>query len=71
MAINVKTRNVSITLENEAFIADCVASGRFANSSEVIRAGLRLLEVEERRLALEAGRPSRRPSRPTTFTRGK
>lgn len=49
MALNVKTRNVSLTPENEIFIAERVASGRFANASEVVRAGLRLLADEERR----------------------
>lgn len=47
MALNVKTRNVSLTPENEAFIVDRVASGRFANASEVVRAALRLLKDDE------------------------
>ncbi len=49
MALNVKTRNVSLTPENEAFIIGRVASGRFGNASEVVRAALRLLEDDERR----------------------
>lgn len=49
MALNVKTRNVSLTPENEAFIVGRVASGRFANASEVVRAALRLLQEDERR----------------------
>ncbi len=49
MVLNVKTRNVSLTRENEAFIVDRVASGRFANASEVVRAALRLLEDDEPR----------------------
>ena len=42
-------RNTSISLGNhfEDFVDDKVASGRFKNASEVIRAGLRLLEEEE------------------------
>lgn len=49
MAVNVKTRNVSLTPEIEAFITHCVASGRFGSASEVVRAALRLLEEDERR----------------------
>ena len=49
MAINIKTRNVSLTPEIEAFINDRVASGRFRSASEVVRAALRLLEDDERR----------------------
>ena len=47
--------NVSLTPELDAFAADCVASGRYANVSEVHRAALRLLQVqEERRQAFTA-----------------
>lgn len=42
-------QNVSLTPELAAFIADRVASGRFGNASEVVRAGLRLLVEDERR----------------------
>lgn len=41
--------NVSLTPELDAFAADCVASGRYANVSEVHRAALRLLQAAERR----------------------
>ena len=34
------TRNVSLTAEFEAFIADSLASGDYANASEVVRTGL-------------------------------
>lgn len=42
---------VHLTPELERFAQQCVASGRYASVSEVIRAGLRLLEeAEVRRL---------------------
>lgn len=34
----------------ESFVEDKISEGRFKNASEVIRAGLRLLEVEENRI---------------------
>jgi len=37
----------------EAFVRDQVQSGRFNNASEVVRAGLRLLEDTEHRKQLE------------------
>lgn len=45
-------RNTSISLGNhfEDFVDNKVSSGRFKNASEVIRAGLRLLEEEEDRI---------------------
>jgi antitoxin ParD1/3/4 len=47
--------NVSLTPELDAFAAACVASGRYANVSEVHRAALRLLQAqEERRQAFTA-----------------
>lgn len=43
---------ISLTPELESFVQDQVASGRFASSSEVIRAGLRLLgDAEAERAA--------------------
>lgn len=41
------TRNVVITDHQSAFIDEMVASGRYQNASEVLRAGLRLIEREE------------------------
>jgi antitoxin ParD1/3/4 len=38
--------NVSITLYYEEIIEQAIKSGVYANSSEVVRAGLRLLEKE-------------------------
>ena len=45
-------RNTSISLGNhfESFIESTIAKGRFSNASEVVRAGLRLLEEEENRI---------------------
>jgi len=45
-------RNTSISLGNyfDNFIQGRVSEGRFKNASEVLRAGLRLLEEEENRV---------------------
>jgi antitoxin ParD1/3/4 len=45
-------RNTSISLGNhfESFIEQSVNDGRFNNASEVVRAGLRLLEEEENKV---------------------
>ena len=45
------TRNVVLTDQQEELVAALVASGRFQNASEVLRAGVRLLEHEEATLA--------------------
>ena len=42
------TRNVNLTHELDRFVATKVKSGRYENASEVVRAGLRTLEREER-----------------------
>jgi antitoxin ParD1/3/4 len=47
MAIR-KTRNVSLTPELERSVDEMVASGQYRSASEVVRAGLRLLEREQR-----------------------
>jgi antitoxin ParD1/3/4 len=46
------SRNTSISLGNyfEEFVQSRLSTGRFKNASEVIRAGLRLLEEEENRI---------------------
>ncbi len=59
------SKNTSISLGDhfESFISKKVGSGRYHSASEVIRAGLRLLEQEERKIealksALEIGEKS-------------
>ena len=46
-------KNTSITLGQhfDAFIAQQIKTGRFASASETVRAGLRLLEERELKLA--------------------
>lgn len=63
------SRNTSITLGDHFadFVDESVRSGRYGSASEVIRAGLRLLEEEETRLAtlraaLEEGEASGPPT---------
>ena len=41
------TRNVVLTDHQSALIDGLVASGRYQNASEVLRAGMRLLEQKE------------------------
>jgi antitoxin ParD1/3/4 len=45
-------RNTSISLGNhfETFIESTISKGRYTNVSEVVRAGLRLLEEEENKV---------------------
>lgn len=45
-------KNTSMTLGDhfDGFIAQQIADGRYASASEVIRAGLRMLEVNEQKL---------------------
>ena len=47
-------RNTSVSLGNyfECFVENNISEGRYKNASEVIRAGLRLLEEEENRITL-------------------
>lgn len=46
------SRNTSISIGDyfDNFIQNRITAGRFKNASEVVRAGLRLLEEEENRL---------------------
>jgi len=41
------TRNINLTPQLDAFVAEQVASGQFQNASEVLRAGLRALKAEQ------------------------
>lgn len=58
--------NVSLTPHLEQFIAASVASGRYQTASEVVRAGLRLLENFEngeiQSGAAKTAHPRRRPN---------
>jgi antitoxin ParD1/3/4 len=47
MEIRMATRNVVLTETQSDLVDRLVASGRYQNASEALRAGLRLLEREE------------------------
>jgi antitoxin ParD1/3/4 len=47
-----KNTSVSLGDHYESFVENIVVKGRYQNASEVIRAGLRLLEDEESRFLL-------------------
>lgn len=66
-------KNTSVSLGDHFadFVEDRVSTGRYSTASDVVRAGLRLLEEQEARLdalrsALEAGERSG-PSKPLDF----
>ena len=40
------TRNINLTNRYDRFVADQISAGRFRNASEVMRAGLHLLEQQ-------------------------
>ena len=44
-------RTISLTSRDDTFIADQIERGEYGNASEVVRAGLRLLEQEQLKLA--------------------
>ncbi len=45
--------NVALSKYYENFVGDLITSGRYGNSSEVVRAGLRALEKAEQQAALK------------------
>ena len=47
-----KNTSVSIGPHFDSFIQNQIESGRYASTSEVVRAGLRLLEEEDQKLRL-------------------
>lgn len=47
------TRNINLTEHYDRFIQEQLESGRFQNASEVMRAGLSLLEQKQREDALK------------------
>ncbi|MDE3201361.1 MAG: type II toxin-antitoxin system ParD family antitoxin [Acidobacteriota bacterium] len=47
------TRNINLTPQMDRFVADRIRDGRYANASEVLRAGLRALERDEQEDALK------------------
>jgi antitoxin ParD1/3/4 len=42
------TRNINLTLQMDKFVDSRIKRGRYANASEVLRAGLRALEAAEK-----------------------
>lgn len=66
-----QTRNVSLTVEINAFIRHQVASGQYQNASEVVRAGLRLLMKQARRDEPKALLPGDAPQKPRAAARGR
>jgi antitoxin ParD1/3/4 len=61
MPIKRQSRNVSLTPDLASFVDERVASGRYGTASEVVRAGLRLLERAERK-AMSSSTPMPRSS---------
>ena len=53
-----EAKTLSFTPQHADFVRECVASGRYQNASEVVRAGLRLLQDQEseRAAALDQAR---------------
>ena len=47
------TRNINLTPEQDAFVAEVVEAGEYQNASEAIRDGLRVLQQRRREDALK------------------
>ena len=68
-------KTISLTAKDDAFIAGQVDSGEYGNASEVVRAGLRLLEQEQLKLAalrqaIDEGDRDAAAGRATAYERG-
>lgn len=53
MSINRKTKNIALTIQQDSFVNDLVETGQYQSASEVVRAGLRLLEHNLKRQQIE------------------
>jgi antitoxin ParD1/3/4 len=42
------TRNINLTEHLDQFVQDRITSGRYGNASEIVREGLRVLELREK-----------------------
>lgn len=71
------TRNIVLTDHQSEVVDHLVASGRYQNASEVLRAGLRMVEeaeslyvtrMNELRAAIDAGQQDLEAGRTRTFT---
>jgi len=64
MSTNRKTRNIALTIEQDNFIENLIGSGQYQSASEVIRAGLRLLnqDIERHQVEINEIRQSVRTS---------
>ena len=71
------TRNIVLTDHQSQIVDHLVASGRYQNASEVLRAGLRMVEeaeshyvtkMNELKAAIDAGQKDLETGRTTTFT---
>ena len=68
-------KTISLTAKDDAFIVGQVESGEYGNASEVVRAGLRLLEQEQLKLAalrkaIDDGDRDVAAGRTTSYQRG-
>jgi antitoxin ParD1/3/4 len=68
-------KTISLTAKDDAFIVGQVESGEYGNASEVVRAGLRLLEQEQLKLAalrqaIDHGDRDASTGRTKTYLRG-